>query len=369
MKSRNTRTCRGFTLVELLVVIGIIALLISILLPALGRVRRQARMIKCASNLNQLTKAMLIYTSENRGAIPGSAWTTGRFLFMNRNPSTGDFWDGSGTNGNPPWNNNNLPYLVQVHDWMSPLAKYMRISIPEGHTDADRRARFIKFTSSEPFACPENSFLASAFTGSGGPDWGVQRTISYSTSLAIMLRRQRPGITAYAGVTTSVSFWDVPFEYTPNINEIGIQSMKIFALDGARYCTAASKPTYNASINANYGGAFADQGAWTRYSRAWDRQKAGGQNLAGPGSEAPANTDGRIYAFRHGNLRPYSGIDAMKLNVAFFDGHIELLGDLEVSNPVLWYPKGTSILVADGYTDTRIKYLNNTSATYYTIPE
>jgi len=70
MYSRRPR--HGFTLVELLVVIGIIALLVSILLPALNKANEDARRVRCLSNQRQLVMAWQMYASDNKGHICSS---------------------------------------------------------------------------------------------------------------------------------------------------------------------------------------------------------------------------------------------------------------------------------------------------------
>jgi prepilin-type N-terminal cleavage/methylation domain-containing protein len=78
----------GFTLVELLVVIGIIAVLIGILLPALNRARDHARTTQCLSNMRQIGSTLNMFVTEHKGYLP-KAWFNDAPIHLQHRPGSG----------------------------------------------------------------------------------------------------------------------------------------------------------------------------------------------------------------------------------------------------------------------------------------
>lgn len=92
------RKCRrrspAFTLVELLVVIGIIAVLISLLLPALSKARESANRVKCASQLRSLGQSILMFANDNKGRVPYTQLDGTGGSEINESPlGGGPFWN------------------------------------------------------------------------------------------------------------------------------------------------------------------------------------------------------------------------------------------------------------------------------------
>src|SRR5688500_10566821 len=117
------RRARAFTLVELLVVIGIIAALIGILLPVLSGVSARGRDIKCQSNIRQITQAIFAYCAEHKGSMPyGFYW----------DPSVNDHPDPA--NGANTWARKNG--TTRFVSWASQVGRYM-VRRASGDNDDD----------------------------------------------------------------------------------------------------------------------------------------------------------------------------------------------------------------------------------------
>jgi prepilin-type processing-associated H-X9-DG protein len=72
--TENQPAARGFTMVELLVILAITAVLAALLLPAMARARRKAEQTSCVSNLKQLGHALQLYIDDNEDSLPGPLW-------------------------------------------------------------------------------------------------------------------------------------------------------------------------------------------------------------------------------------------------------------------------------------------------------
>lgn len=322
----------AFTLVELLVVIGIIALLISILLPALTSARRAANTVACAANLRSLVQGFQLYAAQNKGYFPGTV-TSGRPLFnATYGSNTAEF----------PNDNSYLPDICQNWDWASPVARMMSIKFNGGATLADRAERFDTIRYHPAFQCPSNAVLASPVSyasnspGTGGPAVSVGRNSAYFTPIWFHLLPYRQGV-GTSGRTHGYAGLTPPQGYSPQFAKVRNAAEKIILADGARYSNSTAAPTIALALRTTDGGAYGDKGAFTK-NNCWNRDYANGTGTL----------DARVFSYRHGKAQG-GGRDSFKFNAAFFDGHVQLMGDLESSNPKYWMPSGSLYNTASSF--------------------
>ena len=323
----QNRVRRAFTLVELLVVIGIIALLIAILLPALSKARGAANTAACLSNLRTIGQAMMLYASENKGAIPGSAHTTGLSIW-NNSVTTSYTVRGGITGTNCPGN------AIETLDFYGPLAVMMRLRLPDSN---DPVLRFNAYREMKNFQCPAaNGILATPFGSPASASAG--NMISYATAMSFVLVSFKGGAsTGFPGhvAMPGSPYWSIPSSYAPKVSKVGPSSEKIFAADSGRWTDGSAAPSF--TIDPSGTGSwqnstsFSDFGAFTGATKSFGRWN-------NPASGQPARAfDARVFAYRHGSKNAFAA------NAVFYDGHAETMREIQIARPSYWLPKGTVI--------------------------
>jgi prepilin-type processing-associated H-X9-DG protein len=307
----------------------------------LSRARRAANTVACAANLRSILQGMQIYASQNAGSIPGGAATTARFTYK------------VPTFAQPTlagaWSDTNYPSIIQVFDWASPIMKVMGTKFEEGASLAQRKKRWEQVLAFKAFRCPENNIITIPF---GSVTFNtVDLLPSYNTALAFVVSYNDDKFPT-APLTTcawgdSAKRWNNPAGYIPKLSKVGSAGSKIYIADGSRFTSVSAGPDSDISFDGNTGGAFSDQGAFTQFSRSWARDAANGT----------AARDSRVFAYRHGYTKQFGkGTDMYKGNFGFFDGHVELLGDMQSANPALWVPKGGKVWSTEMWADAAAYY-------------
>jgi prepilin-type N-terminal cleavage/methylation domain-containing protein/prepilin-type processing-associated H-X9-DG protein len=324
----------AFTLIELLVVVAVIAILIGILLPALGQAREAAFALQSSNMQRQLVIGMVVYSAENDQWFPGIN-TSGRKLYGNSDPAL------------TMNSSSNVP--VQPMDWMTP-------ALSGTDLPTNRSARF--YALFEQFTDPAMQTRSELFgNDSGATDMadylleahgGAQmRHPSFLMSMNWQLFGAKTSNTFppanMGGPITQFStsrynedlrrIFELPANYLPKIDRVGNQSRKIAISDGFRYVAQDRNGIVidvDVSLSGGPWGSFTDRNPIDRASTSW-----------GTGSTATPQI-GEPYSFRHGG----------RMDAAFFDGHVEMLDKSQARNPAYWAPRG-SRFAANGGVDTR----------------
>lgn len=313
---------RGFTMVELLVVIAILALLLGVLLPALGGARESARAAACGSTQKGLTTAVFQWSLENAGRIPGVNTTGKKYLF---DPNERVKMLGDQSPETP----------TSVFDWMSPV-----LGATEGLSR--NRAERTRQLFDEP-RCASVDGWADALYGTGSaPDAEDFRAILLTKGYP-QISYLSPGPFHLLGPSSAALRegrrygWRgpavTPVRYRPRAELVGAPDSKIFLADGTRYLATRRKLDFDVDPNPRYYGSFTESSPIYNASTAYGKrnhQPEMGDERRESRTTYPHN---RNLSYRHRG----------RINVLFFDGH---LGSMDEStskaDATPWFPKGSS---------------------------
>jgi prepilin-type N-terminal cleavage/methylation domain-containing protein/prepilin-type processing-associated H-X9-DG protein len=336
---------KAFTLIELLVVIAIIALLIGILLPALGQARAAARKLVCATTQRSIGQGVQTYALDNKDFYPGPNSSGAQYRF-NRGPGT-LFGMHSETSSTTP---------TTVWDWISPS---LGDSLGLSENRAKRTSQIFN-----DFGCTEaNIFVDTTFGGwVDTSDFFNEltqgrgfRQVSYLTPGAFHYyssewgSNRAPVIPGDYG-NQAPRYWTgfddpatTPRTFKPNMMQVGTSlSTKIFAADGTRYLVeehGALILDFDISPLAQTYSSFGTSGPI--YDDGPSGSRAYGRNTI---------TDSQLNAelsIRHND----------SVNAVFFDGHVESLNSKDMyTNPNPWFPSG-SIFTGEAATPESVDFM------------
>lgn len=300
---QNSKRPAGFSLIEVLVVVAMVALLMAILLPSLSGARELARAAMCGSSLKQISLAATAYGLEQRGWLVGSPNTSG-------NGAPPGFAAGAYT---PTASRDHYPAL-QIFDWASPLLKEFGTRAPR-----DFKQRYTAAVSAVP-QCPTNRRRTSPVNYPELTDLIPADTLAPSYAMSRYFTYV--GDKAKSGETAGTLWWHedcIPARYVPKPDRIKQPAGKAFLADAH----IVSK-TKGEIANANWG--FSSQGAWRSHD------------------EGPVT-------YRGDFLRKEMWRHRGTINIAAFDGHVERQreGSSDANNgkgsearrAKWWFPSGT----------------------------